>query len=154
MIYFEMLDNRIFTGYLHSMSYLQSYKQLIVWQKSMNLAEMVYKITEIFPKSELYGLISQIRRAAVSIPSNIAEGYGRTSPKDYGQFYTIAYGSLLELETQLTLSYRLNFITEKTLNQVLPLIDEVAKMLHVMILRTKKPNVESKLSPKSYLTNN
>ena len=149
-----MLDNRIFTGYLLSMSELQSYKQLIVWQKSMDLVEMIYKITDSFPKSELYGLISQIRRSAVSIPSNIAEGYGRTSPKDYGQFYTIAYGSLLELETQLTISYRLGFVIKQELDQIFSLIEEISKMLHVMILRTKKLDPNSKLSPKSYLTKN
>lgn len=129
------------------MSQLQSYKQLIVWQKAMDLTVLIYKITETFPKSEIYGLISQIRRAAVSIPSNIAEGYGRSSPKEYGQFYTVAYGSLLEVETQLTLSFRLGYIAQAKLGQIFTTIEEMSKMLHVMILKTKK------LGPKSYLTN-
>jgi len=128
------------------MSTLQSYKQLIVWQKAMDLAEMIYKITDVFPKSELYGLVSQIRRSVVSIPSNIAEGYGRSSPKEYGQFYCIAYGSLLELETQITLSSRLAYIDKDSLNTVLVIIEEISKMLHVMILKTKQ------LGPKSYST--
>ena len=112
----------------------------------MDLAELIYKVTENFPKSELYGLVSQIRRAVVSIPSNIAEGYGRNSPKEYGQFYAISYGSLLELETQVALSYRLGFASNTQLNQILSLMEEISKMLHVMILKTKQ------LSPKSYLT--
>lgn len=119
------------------MGSIQSYKQLIVWQKSMDLAEMIYKVTDKFPKSELYGLISQARRAAVSIPSNIAEGYGRKSPKEYGQFYSIAYGSTLELETQIALANRLNFLDEEVLKNINSLIEEISKMLHVMISKTK-----------------
>jgi four helix bundle protein len=130
------------------MSLLQSYKQLIVWQKSMELAETVYKVTELFPKTELYGLVSQIRRAVVSIPSNIAEGYGRSSPKEYGQFYSIAYGSLLELETQLTLSSRLDFLSSNDLQKTNSLIEEISKMLHVMILKTRRGGF-SQLSPRS-----
>lgn len=122
---------------------LKSYKDLIVWQKAMDLCEMVYAVTKEFPKHELFGLVSQIQRSAVSVPSNIAEGYSRFSPKEYGQFYTISYGSLLELETQLTLACRLGYITQKQLNPPQLLIEEIAKMLHVMILKTKQ------LSPKS-----
>lgn len=125
------------------MSTLQSYKQLIVWQKSMLLVELIYKVTETFPRSELYGLVSQIRRAAVSIPSNIAEGYGRVSPRDYGQFYSISYGSLLELETQIELAHRLGFIDEQSLLKIASLTEEVSKMLHTMIIKTRK------LGPKS-----
>jgi four helix bundle protein len=91
---------------------INSFKDLIVWQKSMELVEKVYKITESFPTKEQFGLISQMRRAAVSIPSNIAEGYGRNSTGSYIQFLSIARGSLLELETQLELSKRLNFINK------------------------------------------
>lgn len=119
------------------MSQLQSYKQLIVWQKSMLLAEKIYKITEKFPQAELYGLISQLRRAAVSVPSNIAEGYGRNSAKEYGHFYAIAYGSLLELETQIILASRLSFLKESDFNDINLIIEEVSKMLHVMILKTR-----------------
>jgi four helix bundle protein len=78
---------------------IRSYKELIVWQKSIALVKEIYLLTEKLPQSELYGLISQMRRAAISIASNIAEGYGRNSTKEYTQFYSISYGSLLELET-------------------------------------------------------
>lgn len=130
------------------MSQLQSYKQLIVWQKAMELAALIYKISGKFPKEELYGLISQIRRAAVSIPSNIAEGYGRNTPGEYGQFYAIAYGSVLELETQLILSHQLGYLASSEFTQANSLIEEVSKMLHVMILKTRK-GVFTQLSPRS-----
>lgn len=86
-----------------------SYRQLIVWQKSIELVELIYKLTQGFPKAELFGLVSQIRRAAISIPSNIAEGYGRRSDKEYLQFYSFSYGSALELETQLFIAQKLGF---------------------------------------------
>ena len=94
------------------MTYIKSYKELIVWQKSIKLVKEIFILTDKFPKSELYGLVSQMRRAAVAIPSNIAEGYGRKSSKEYAQFYSIAYGSALELETQLILSKRLGFCSK------------------------------------------
>lgn len=86
---------------------LQSYRGLLVWQKAMDLATMVYHLTEPFPKREVYGLAAQLRRAGVSVPSNIAEGYGRGSRREYLQFLTIAQGSLKELETQVLLAERL-----------------------------------------------
>ena len=82
---------------------IESYKDLIVWQKSMNLVEDIYKTTHAFPLKEQFVLTSQIRRAAISIPSNIAEGYGRNTTKNYIQFLTVSRGSLLELETQIEL---------------------------------------------------
>lgn len=82
---------------------INSFKDLIVWQKSMDLVESIYRITEKLPSKEQFGLISQMRRAAVSIPSNIAEGYGRQSKGSYTQFLSISRGSLLELETQTEL---------------------------------------------------
>ncbi len=113
-----------------------SFKDLIVWQKSMLLAENIYKVTEDFPKNETFGLISQMRRASVSIPSNIAEGYGRKSNREYVQFFSIAYGSLLELETQMILSSRLGFI-KKEFDSINSLREEISKMLYVMILKMK-----------------
>jgi four helix bundle protein len=86
---------------------IKSHKDLIIWQRSMDLVESVYRITENFPARENFGLVSQMRRAAVSIPSNIAEGYGRQSTGNYSQFLSIARGSLLELETQIEISLRL-----------------------------------------------
>jgi len=89
-----------------------SFKDLIVWQKSYELVLEIYKTTGNFPKSEIYGLSQQMRRAAVSIPSNIAEGYGRKHKTEYNQFLSISYGSLLELETQFLLATDLNYISK------------------------------------------
>src|SRR5690554_6899422 len=88
----------------------RKYQDLRVWNNAMQLVEYVYRLTSNYPDSEKYGLVSQMRRAAVSIPSNIAEGNGRGSDKDYGRFLTIARGSLMELETQIRLSARLGLV--------------------------------------------
>ena len=112
------------------------YRDLIVWQKSMDVAIAVYRYTEDFPKEEVYGLVSQMRRAAVSIPSNIAEGSKRHTDKDFKNFLSIAYGSAGELETQLELAERLTFGTVEKRTQASTLLQEVAKMLHSMTRRT------------------
>lgn len=112
------------------MVYIRSYKDLIVWQKAMELAKAVFELTAYFPKSELYGLVAQMRRAAVSIISNIAEGYGRKSRKEYSQFYAIAYGSALELETQLILSKALKMAPEEKFERSEKILLEVLKMLN------------------------
>ena len=109
----------------------KSFKELIVWQKSYKLVLETYKITKQFPNSELYGIVQQMRRAAVSIPSNIAEGYGRRHNAEYKQFLSIAYGSLLELQTQHLLSVDLGY-TEQNIDYG-NLIDEVGAMLYCMI---------------------
>jgi len=109
----------------------KSFKDLIVWQKSYKLVLEIYKMTGSFPKSEIYGLSQQMRRAAVSIPSNIAEGYGRKHKTEYNQFLYIAYGSLLELETQFLLAMDLNYISK---NQTIEkLLKEVGSMLYRML---------------------
>jgi len=90
---------------------IRSYKDLIVWQKARLLVRLVYEITRSFPKEELYGLSLQMRRAAVSVPSNIAEGYGRGTRKEYIHFLQTARGSLYELETQLLLAADMNYMT-------------------------------------------
>jgi four helix bundle protein len=113
----------------------KSYKNLKVWQKSIELVRLIYKITNRFPKSEVFSLVSQIRRAAISIPSNIAEGYGRKSHKEYLQYYSITYGSALETETQLIISKDLGFITEKEFDAVSCLLTEIIKMLYVMVFK-------------------
>ena len=97
-----------------------SYKELNVWKISMDLVVDIYNLTATFPNSELYGLTSQMRRAAVSIPSNIAEGSGRKSKKEYIQFIYISKGSLSELETQIEIAHRLSFIkdTEQLYNNI------------------------------------
>jgi four helix bundle protein len=102
-----------------------------VWQKSYKLVLEIYKITKEFPKSETYGLSQQMRKAAVSIPSNIAEGYGRKHKAEYNQFLSIAYGSLLELETQFLLAKDLRYTSE---NQIVEkLLKEVGSMLYRML---------------------
>ena len=121
---------------------INSYKELIVWQKGIELVQKVYKLTADFPKSEVYGLIFQMRRSAVAIPSNVAEGYGRKSSKEYCQFYSIAYGSVLELETQVIISKKLGFGNEKDYSSILNLIEEMSKMLHTMQLKIKKLNAK------------
>ena len=94
---------------------IHNFKELNVWQKAMDLAVFVYQLTGYFPKEEKYGLISQIQRCAVSIPSNIAEGSGRVSNKDFQRFISITMGSSFELETQVILAYRFNYITNNQL---------------------------------------
>lgn len=111
----------------------QSYKDLIVWQKAIDLVVAIYKLTNLFPKEELYGLTSQIRRAAVSIPSNIAEGRHRGSKNDYLHFLRISYGSVAELETQLEIAKRLYRFKELNYEIVANLLVEIAKMLGAMI---------------------
>lgn len=88
---------------------ITSYKDLVVWKKSIELVKLIYSLTKEFPDDEKFGLTNQLRRAAVSIPSNIAEGYGRRSQKDRLHFYVMAYGSSLEMETQLVIAKELNF---------------------------------------------
>ena len=106
---------------------MHSYKDLIVWQKAMDLVVSIYQLTEHFPKTEIYGLTSQMRRAAVSIPSNIAEGRRRGSRKDYRQFIIIAYASGAELETQIEIAKRLAY---RDVQKTEAILEEVMKMLN------------------------
>ena len=117
---------------------IKSYKELIVWQKGMKLVKEIFILTENFPKSEIFGITSQMRRAAVSIPSNIAEAFGRRSFKSSVQFYSFAYGSALELETQLIISKELTMAKETFFKPSESLLLEVSKMLNVMIGKMKK----------------
>lgn len=117
---------------------LQSHKELIVWQKSMDLVVLVYELTASFPKSELFGITSQMRRAAVSIPSDIAEGWGRKSQKEYQQFMAIAYGSALELETRLILSKRLKLANNDDFKKPEAILLEVLKMLNSMTNKSRR----------------
>jgi len=114
---------------------LKSYKDLIVWQKSFQLALEVFRATKRFPKSELYGLTSQMRRAAFAIPSNIAEGYSRKHRAEYIQFIRIAYASGAELETQLLIAKETDLLTAKDFKKLDNLLTEVMKMLNVLIKR-------------------
>lgn len=112
---------------------LKNYKELNVWQKSYQFCLEIYKITMSFPKEERYGLTSQIRRAAVSVPSNIAEGYGRKTTKEYIQALYIAYGSNSELETQIMLSGDLGYINAKNLEKLQKDIGDIERMLKGLI---------------------
>ena len=112
---------------------ISSYKDLIVWQKSVDLVMEIYRLTNLFPKSELYGITSQIRRSAVSIPSNIAEGFARRYRREYSQFVAIAFGSGAELETQLLLSKKLQLASAEGFEKSEALLDEVMRMLNVLI---------------------
>ena len=112
---------------------MSSYKDLIVWQKGMDLCELVYLYTERFPQTEKFGLTSQIRRCAVSIPSNIAEGQKRGSRKENIQFLRIAYGSGAELETQLLIALRIKYLCKKEFQALSEILDEIMRMLNGLL---------------------
>lgn len=112
---------------------INSYKELIVWQKAFELSKRVYIATTRFPKSEIYGLTAQMRRCAVSIPSNIAEGSSRGYKQEYIQFLKTAFASGAELETQLLLSKELKFMQVETFNELNNLLTEIMKMLNKLI---------------------
>lgn len=109
---------------------VQSYRQLIAWQKAMELVTQIYNLTNDFPKTEIYGLTSQIRRAAVSIPSNIAEGQGRDSTKEFLHHLSIAYGSLMELETQLLIAESLTYLPAETAKFTLEKTAETGRLIN------------------------
>jgi four helix bundle protein len=126
------------------MERVQNYQDLIVWQKAMDLAEMIYSVACQLPKEERFVLSDQMRRAAVSIPSNIAEGNSRHSTKDYVRFLSIARGSNAELQTQMLLCVRLHFLQTADVKPVMTLSEEIGKMLNALI-RSLTP----KLHPQS-----
>jgi four helix bundle protein len=117
---------------------IRSYRDLKVWQRSMALAESVYRMTAAFPREERFGLTAQARRAAVSIPANIAEGYGRESTASYVNFLRIAQGSLKELETHLILASRIAFATTASIDPMLEETDQIGRMLGSLI-RSLRP---------------
>jgi four helix bundle protein len=108
----------------------RQFRDLLVWQRSMRLAEEIYAVTRTFPKEEMFGLANQLRRAAVSIPSNIAEGQGRETQKSFVLFLTLAQGSLFELETQVELAGNLRMIPPETTATLLQTAAEIGRMLH------------------------
>ena len=116
----------------------KTYRELEVWKKAMDLAVAVYGLTEQFPKKELYGLTSQMQRAAVSVPANIAEGYGRVHRGDYLHHLSIARGSLAELETHITLAVRLGFVPRDTATPIWNMTQDVGKMLSRIISTLQK----------------
>ena len=112
---------------------IQSYRDLKVWQQAMDLAEASYLLTRRFPREEIYGLTSQIRRAAASIPANIAEGNGRDTRREYIQFLRIAQGSLKELETHLILCTRIGLVDSAAMEKSLGQCEDIGKMLRALI---------------------
>ncbi|MBE6814546.1 MAG: four helix bundle protein [Ruminococcaceae bacterium] len=130
------------------------YKDLTAWQKSMELVKEVYCLVKKLPKEETYSLSDQMRRAAVSIPSNIAEGNGRKSLTDYARFLDIARGSEYELETQLQICVMLGYLTEKDTEKAFDLIAQVGKMLHTMINKVLKQAKAQKETSNTTNTNN
>jgi len=123
-----------------------SYRDLRVWQSAMNLVVSVYHDTQSFPKEELYGLTSQMRRAAVSIPSNIAEGKGRSTDRDRALFFCHARGSLLELETQILIAQRLQFLATPRAEDLVRNSNELGRMLNCLIQSVRVPE-SAKRSP-------
>ncbi len=111
------------------MSEVRSYRDLLVWQRAMDLALAVYSLSRSFPEGERFALVSQLRRAAVSVPSNIAEGHARSSTRDFLRFLSIAVGSLAEIETQLLLSHRLDYVDAQRMNVTLKDADELGRMI-------------------------
>jgi four helix bundle protein len=112
---------------------VESHRELLIWQRAIQLSIAIYQLTTGFPRQEIYGLTSQLRRASVSIASNIAEGYGRGSKGEYKQFLSIARGSNLELQTQLVIARALNFADGTSIDKAEGLSAEVGKMLTVML---------------------
>jgi four helix bundle protein len=124
----------------------QDFHELTVWQRAIDLTVCIYRVTQRFPKDETYGLISQLRRASVSVASNIAEGRGRLNPGEFRQFLGVALGSTFEVQTQLVVARRLNMGSEKALDEAAALGDQVSKMLTSFIqkLGSKPRNQELK----------
>jgi four helix bundle protein len=120
------------------MASIRSYRDLEVWQKAMSLAEMCYAATANFPARETYGLASQLRRAAVSIPSNIAEGHSRRTRQAYLNHLSIALGSQSEVETQIELSYRLRLLSKPSAEEIMMVAGQVGRMLHALIRSLEK----------------
>src|SRR3989344_7176842 len=116
---------------------IESYKNLIVWQKSMDLVILIYEMTKKFPREEIYGISGQMKRAVISIPSNIAEGSRRSSRKDFRNFLINAYGSGAELETQIQITKRLRFEIQANYLKIEELLSEIMRMLNKLINNLK-----------------
>ena len=128
---------------------VKSYRELIVWQKAMELATEVYDLVKLLPREETYALGDQMRRAAVSIPSNIAEGYGRSSKKDYANFLTMARGSAYEVETQILLCNRINLLSTSQVAPALQILTEITRMVNAMLAKLAPHPTPSTLEPKT-----
>ena len=129
----------LFRSKHRTMEEVKSYTQLIVCQKSIEVCTLIFRLTQDFPGTEIYGLTSQLRRAAVSIPANISEGHCRNSRKEYRHFIGIARGSLAEVETLITISKALQFTSENKINEVTYLCTEISKMLNSLNMKLLLP---------------
>lgn len=116
----------------------KTYKDLLVWKKAMDLVKEIYLVTQKFPKEEIFGLTAQLRRAAVSIPSNIAEGRGRATRGEFKQFLGNARGSLAEAETQVIIARNLDYLSEADANLMLLLLEELGRSLHALISSVRR----------------
>lgn len=121
---------------------LQTYRDLIVWQKSMDLVVEIYRLAKLFPQEELFGLTSQIRRATISVPANIAEGYGRRHRKEYLNHLSIARGSLMEVETHLQIALRLSYLEREQAKPVWNMLQEIGRLLNGLV-RSLEENSQS-----------
>lgn len=117
---------------------MATFRDLLIWQKGMNLVTSIYKVTEVFPKEEQYNLTSQIRRSAISIPSNIAEGYGRDGRRDFLKYLNIALSSIFELQTQIEIAFNLNFIPKEIFIEIYEKTRELERMLVSFINKIKE----------------
>ena len=131
---------------------MKSYRDLEVWQKAMDLVVMCYQMTTEFPKSETYGLSSQLQRSAVSVPANIAEGRQRQHSKEFLQHLSIAYGSLAEVETHIQIAGRLNYVGENQINRLIDTTSEIGRMLNGLRKSIEKKDLLQKPEPWSLLT--
>ena len=120
----------------------QHFKDLIAWQKAMDLVEHIYRLTEVFPARENYGLTNQLRRAAVSVASNVAEGQARFSKKEFQHFLRVARGSLAEIETQLLIARRLGYLEQEICNQCVGEIEELGRILAGLISSLRIPETD------------
>lgn len=127
---------------------MKNFKELIIWQKGIQLVKQIYQITKQLPAEEKFGIISQMTRAAVSIPANISEGSSRNSEKDYARFLQLALGSAFELQTYLVISIEMNWVTEKDIMEVGKLLEEEIKMLHKFISTLNKTDKVQTLTAK------
>jgi four helix bundle protein len=116
---------------------MKSYKELIVWQRSIDLVTLIYQETLVFPKEELYVLVSQMRRSVISIPSNISEGYARRTTKEYINFIQIAFGSAAELETKLIIANKLGYLSNEKHMEIESKLTEILKMLNGLLVKLK-----------------
>jgi four helix bundle protein len=128
---------------------MRGHRDLVAWQKAMELAKQVYVLTNSFPKHEVYGLSSQLRRAAVSIPSNLAEGAARNSQREFGYFTSTARGSLAEVETQIELAVFLRYIPEETANGLLACVSNLGRLLTGLCNWSSEPHIVPNKQPQT-----